>query len=195
MEIPGVAHLFSAQLNQLEKGIEQSARKRHREIAAVSTPKKAIQLATNECGAELEATGLQKLPRNLDQIKNYRRTGHTKDSNVLYSVMLQCKSSQGSADAFVQDVKAAADPQSLLFFNWQLQDFVQFLTNDKVFGIFTANTTYNLGEFYVTPTTYKHLMLEDIITQQWLALCYYIRGKTFLGLITLQTLECVLTDR
>ena len=103
------------------------------------------------------------MPRNLDQIKNYRRTGHTKDSNVLYSVMLQCKSSQGSADASVQDVKAAPEPQCVLFFNWQLQDLVRFLTNDKVFGIFTADMTYNLGEFYVTPTTYKHLMLEDII--------------------------------
>ena len=144
----------------------QSARKRHREIAAVSTPTEAIQLATNESGGELEATGLQKLPRNLDQIKNYRRTGHTKDSNVLYSVMLQCKSSQGSADAFVQDVKAAPDPQCVLFFNWQLQDLVRFLTNEKVFGIFTADMTYNLGEFYVTPTTYKHLMLEDIITHK-----------------------------
>ena len=42
----------------------QSARKRNREIAAVSTPTEAIQLATNESGGELEATGLQKLPRN-----------------------------------------------------------------------------------------------------------------------------------
>ena len=80
--------------------------------------------------------------------------------------MLQCKSSEGSADAFVRDVKAAPDPQCVMFFNWQLQDLVRFLTNDKVFGIFTADTTYNLGEFYVTPTTYKHLMLVDVTTQK-----------------------------
>ena len=121
-----------------------------------------MQLATKESGGELEATGLQRLPRNLDQIKNYRRTGHTKDGNVLYSVMLQCKSFEGSADAFVRDVKAAPDPQCVLFFDWQLQDLVRFLTNDKLFGIFTADTTYSLGEFYVTPTTYKHLMLVDV---------------------------------
>ena len=135
----------------------QSARKRHREIAAVSAPTEVMQLAIKESGGELEATGLQRLPRNLDQIKNYRRTGHTKDGNVLYSVMLQCKSSEGSAYAFVRDVKAAPDPQCVLFFDWQLQDLVRFLTNDKLFSIFTADTTYNLGEFYVTPTTYKHL--------------------------------------
>ena len=135
----------------------QSARKRHREIAAVSMPTEAIQLATKESGGELEATRLQKLPRNLDQIKNYRRTGHTKDSNVLYSVMLQCKSSEGSADAFVRNVKAAPDPQCVLFFDWQLQDLARFLTPS--FGIFT-------DIIYVTPTTYKHLMLADVITQK-----------------------------
>lgn len=43
---------------------------------------------------------------------------------------------------------------------------MRFLTNEKLFGIFTADTTYNLGEFYVTPMTYKHLMLADVITQK-----------------------------
>ena len=50
-----------------------------------------------------------------------------------------------------------------MFFNWELQDLVRFLTNDKVCGIFTTDTTYNLGEFYVTSTTYKHL---DVTTQK-----------------------------
>ena len=50
-----------------------------------------------------------------------------------------------------------------MFFNWELQDLVRFLTNDKVCGIFTTDTTYNLGEIYVTSTTYKHL---DVTTQK-----------------------------
>ena len=63
--------------------------------------------------------------------------------------MLQYKSSEGSADAFVRDVKAAPDPQCVLFFDWQLQDLVRCLTNYKSFGIFTADTTYNLGYFWI----------------------------------------------
>lgn len=66
----------------------ESAKKRHQEIAATKKPKDVMQLATQECGGELEAKGMQCLPRNIQQIKNYRRTGHSKDSNVLYSVML-----------------------------------------------------------------------------------------------------------
>lgn len=68
----------------------QSARKRYREIATASTPTEAIQLATKESGGELEATGLQKLPRNLDQIKNYKRTGHTKDYLAMFYIALCC---------------------------------------------------------------------------------------------------------
>lgn len=75
--------------------------------------------------------------------------------------MLQCKVSEGKADAFVRDVKAAPDPHCVLFTDWQLPDLVCFATKSTEFCVFTADTTYNLGDFYVTPTTYQHLMLED----------------------------------
>lgn len=142
-----------------------TAKRRHREIAAANTPRQTIRIATKECGGELEAKGISSLPRNTQQIKNYRRSGH-KDSNVLYSVMLQCKLAEGTSDAFVRDVKAAPDPQSVLFFDWQLRDLVRFLTDENKFSIFTTDTTYNLGDFYVTPTTYRHLMLSDITSQK-----------------------------
>ena len=47
---------------------------------------------------------------------------------------------------------------------WQLDDMVRFLTNNHRFGVLTADTTYNLGDFYVTPLTYPHLMLQDVKT-------------------------------
>ena len=33
-------------------------------------------------------------------------------------------------------------------------------------GILSIDPTYNLGQFYVTPTTYPHLMLEDVTTSK-----------------------------
>ena len=71
---------------------------------------------------------------------------------------------QGSSQVFVQDVKAAPNPMCVLLSEWQLEDMVCFLTNNNQFGILTANTTYNLGDFYVTPMTYPHLMLQDVNT-------------------------------
>ena len=123
-------------------------------------------LATQQQGGEIQARGLSSLPRNRQQIANYRRSEHKRDQNVLYSVMLECKVAQGLKEAFVQDVKAAPDPQCILFFDWQMQDMERFLTQPEEFGILTVDTTYNLGHFYVTPTTYPHLMLEDVSTKK-----------------------------
>jgi len=143
-----------------------SAKEKHKEIAASSKPTEALYKATQQCGGEMEATGMQQLPCNIQQIKNYRRSGNSKDQNVLYSVMLQCKLTDGTSDAFVRDVKAAPDPQCIMAFDWQINDLVRFLTDEKKFCIFTADTTYNVGEFYVTPTTYKHLILVDTTSKK-----------------------------
>ena len=57
------------------------------------------------------------------------------------------------------------EPQCILCFDSQIADMERFLSSSSdVHGILTVDPTYNLGEFYVTPTTYPHLMLEDGIT-------------------------------
>ena len=77
--------------------------------------------------------------------------------------MLQCKLAEGSNEAFVRDVKAALEPQCVLFYDWQLNDVSRFTTKPGSFTVLTTDTTYNLVDFYVTPTTYQqHLMLVDI---------------------------------
>lgn len=78
--------------------------------------------------------------------------------------MLECKLAQGKADAFVRDVKAAPEPMAVCYCDWQIQDMKRFCTNPDEFTVMCADTTYNLGDFYVTPLSYKHLMLQDIRT-------------------------------
>ena len=138
-----------------------SAHTQNKMIAARNTPNTAMHKAVQQQGGELTARGLNKLPRNSQQIRNYRRSETKKDTDVLYSVMLQCKLSEGKSDSFVRDVKAAPDPQCVLYTDWQMSELVKFTTKQAEFSVFVADTTYNLGDFYVTPTTYQHLMLED----------------------------------
>ena len=83
----------------------ESAKRRYQEIARTNKPSETLQKATQDSGEELESTGLQKLPKICS--KNYHRTGHVKDQNILYSVMLQCKLTEGTSDAYIRDVKAA----------------------------------------------------------------------------------------
>lgn len=50
----------------------------------------------------------------------------------------------------------------MLFMDWQISDLESFATNSQEYIVSTADTTYNLGKFYDTPTTYQHLLLESI---------------------------------
>ena len=140
----------------------RSTQKRIKEIAATHTPKEAINVLTMEQGGELHARSAASLPRGRRQISYAREQKQLKDQNPLYSIMLECKLAQGKSDIFVQDVKAAPQPMCILSSEWQLDDMVRFLTNNHRFGILTVDTTYNVGDFYATPVTYPHLMLEDI---------------------------------
>ena len=73
-------------------------------------------------------------------IKNYRRSGQGKDNNVLYSIMLQSKLTEGS-EKFVRDIKIAPEPICVLFMDWQMDDMVRFLTNHRNFSILTVQWT------------------------------------------------------
>ena len=119
-------------------------------------PKEAVYQATLMQGGEIEAKGMSSLPRNRQQVANYRRVKKKRDDNVLYSVMchvmLECKLAQGTQEAFVRDVKAAPDPRCILFFDWQIADMESFLTSSsEQRGILTIDPTYYLGQFMLRP--------------------------------------------
>ena len=136
-------------------------------------PKEAVYQATLMQDGEFEAKGMSSLPRNCQQIANYRRVEKKRNDNVLHSVILECKLAQGTQKTFVRDIKAAPDPQCILFFDWQIADICmeKFVTDSsEQHGTLTIDPTYNLGQFYVIPTTYPHLMLEDITTRKSLSL-------------------------
>ena len=96
-----------------------SAHTQNKMIAARNTPKAAIHKAVQKQGGEFVARGLNKLPRNSQQMRNYRRSETKKDTDILYSVMLQYKLTEGKLDSFVRDVKAAPDPQCVLYTDQQ----------------------------------------------------------------------------
>ena len=132
--------------------------KRIKSLATTSTPKRVVHAVTDEKGGELNARGTSFLPRNRQQVANFRRsTSRTKYDDVLYSIMMECKLSQGKNELYVQDVKAAPEPQSILFSGWQLQDLVRFCTDNRSFTPLSVDTTFNLGDFYDTPVSYYHL--------------------------------------
>ena len=143
-----------------------STKKRIQQLASSSTPKAVVSQLTQERGGEIEARGLALLPRDCRQVSYARQKQSKTTCDPLYSIMLECKLAQGTSNVFVQDVKAAPYPMSVSCFQWQIQDMVRFLTCNHNFSVLTVDTTYKLGDFYVTPMTYHNLMLEDIKTKR-----------------------------
>ena len=132
-----------------------------KKVAGKSTPKNAVEIVSKKAGGVLSAPSAGARPRGRQQVKDIRRASSS-DVDPLYSVMMMCKESEGrkNKDAFVHQVNAAPYPMMCLTFDWTLHDLAQFCTNPKNFSILGVDPTFDLGDFDVTVTTYRHLMLE-----------------------------------
>ena len=60
--------------------------------------------------------------------------------------------------AFVRKVDNSSDPCVVLTTNQQLLDVERFCTNPAKFCVLRVDVTFNFGKYYVTLTTYRHLL-------------------------------------
>jgi len=79
---------------------------------------------------------------------------------MLFVVMEQCKCTE-KTDKFVQDVTCAPEPMAMLCSEQQVNDIEQFCCSPFEFCILGIDPTFNLGDFSVTPTIYRHLLLQN----------------------------------
>ena len=99
------------------------------------------------------------VPRDISQVKYERaklRKQHSKDT--LAELIQTCKASKGE---FVHALQVSPSVRAVLATKSQLEDLVKFCCNPEEFSVFSVDVTYDIGEFFVTTTTYKHLMLVD----------------------------------
>ena len=110
----------------------------------------------------MNAASAGSLPRNTQQVKDVRRhISSQHDFDPLYSVMYMCKESEGaSKDPFVRMVNAAPYPMMVMALDYSLDDLVRFCTSPCEFSILGVDPTFSLGDFDVTVTTYRHLLLR-----------------------------------
>ena len=114
----------------------------------------------DEVGGLVNARSVGALPKSREQVSYYKSKAKScsssntgKSEDVLYSVMLQCKSSDAS-NAFVRAVVAAPEPMAVLCTDQQLDDMVRFLTNPADFSIMGVDPTFNFGDFNVSQSSF-----------------------------------------
>ena len=85
-----------------------------------------------------------------------------KSSDPLFAVMLMCKESEGDKQekSFVRMVTGAPEPMTVLAYDWSLEDIQRFCTQQQC-TVLSVDPTFNLGDFDVTVTTYRHLLLKN----------------------------------
>ena len=101
-------------------------------------------------------------PRNRKQVANIRRkltSPPPKDS--LYEIMQKCLEDQSRSNPFIRCVNAAPEATCVLASDYQLNDLECFCTDEDEYAILGVDPTFNLGDFSLTVTTYRHLMLES----------------------------------
>ena len=121
-----------------------------------------------ECGGVLGANSCGSLPRNRKQISNIKNAikAESTEKDPLFSVMEECKKQQSRVEPFLRMVQAAPDAMCLLTSDRQLNDMARFCTDPRQFSVVGVDPTFNLGEFSVTVTTYKHLQLIERQTKK-----------------------------
>ena len=145
---------------------------RLKESAQSKAPGKVLRQIENEQGGVMGAKSACDLPRNRQQVKYLKYSSktviqpssheshlHTYSTDTLAHVMQMCKNSSECETAFVRSVECAPEPMCILATDQQLVDMERFCTGD-VLSVLSVDPTFNLGAFYVTPTTYHNLLVE-----------------------------------
>ena len=83
------------------------------------------------------------------------------DKDDIFLLLTQLKDDYPGEGVFVQEVKFGKTPEVVLAFEQQLKDLARFCCNAVRFSIMGIDPTFNLGNFFVTVTTYKHLMVKQ----------------------------------
>lgn len=125
-----------------------------------SKPMQAYDKVYESCGGVVGAVSCGSVPRNIKQVSNVKAVKKEKGVvDSLFAIMEECKKEQSHANPFIRVVSAAPEAMCVLARDSQLSDMARFCTDDKQFSIMGVDPTFNLGEFSVTVTTYRHLQL------------------------------------
>ena len=133
----------------------------------VQPPKQAVANVTKQKGGIVKLNAVGDIPRNQKQAYNITSKKCDDDDDALLSVMAMCKLSMGKGDdPFVRIVTSAPEPMCVLSTNSQLFDIERFCTDAVTFTPLSVDPTFDLGDFSVTVTSYRNLLLKNRTTGQ-----------------------------
>ncbi|CAG2249927.1 unnamed protein product [Mytilus edulis] len=126
-----------------------------------SGPKNVMHSMIEEQNGLEQIRGSSYIPRDRQQVSNLKRKfQQTSDKDPLLECIDLAKQQEKTAKKFVRDVRAGPEFTMFLCTDRQPEEMNKFCTNLKNFSVVGIDTTFNIGKYYVTIITYRHLMLK-----------------------------------
>ena len=127
-----------------------------KEEPLATKPRKMFKTMMDEAGGQLYSSAAASEPRNLQQIYNIRKGKKAEKCADDFTHLL----SQVKESSFVHDLTIdGTSVQYVLASEKQLKDVELFCTHPIKFSIFSIDSTYNVGNFYVTNTCYQNFKI------------------------------------
>ena len=133
-----------------------------------SGPKRVIEKVSSSVGGVLSATDISQLPRSEQQISQAKRRSkweqicpQVSNPDDELAVVLHKAFMEDGSKQFIREIKTLRKPAIVVARDQQLIDLVRFCTFKEEFGVMTIDPTFSLGQFDVTTTTYRHLLLQS----------------------------------
>ena len=103
------------------------------------------------------------LPRNRQKVSDARRNAKAKkDKDEMCELIKMSRLEASDKKPFIRRVQVTPEPSCIVASDRQLNDLVRFCTTQFLpASVLCIDTTFNIGNFFVTPTTYKHKILVD----------------------------------
>ena len=144
-----------------------STKKQIAKQSSLQGPKNVLRLVSEKIGDITTVKSPCELPRNERQVSYAKgksnQADQSKPDDEIFAIMQSAKT-KDKIGKFVRETRPSPKPAFLLARDRQLDDLVRFCTVPEGFSILTADPTFNLGQFDVTPTSYKHFLLRSIRT-------------------------------
>ena len=106
------------------------------------------------------------MPRNQRQIYNARKNiqsqnNSTCNEDAIVDLIAMAKEHENRPDGgLIRDLRVHPDLSCVIASSQQLDDLVRFSTNHVDYTVLGIDSTFNIGKYDVTFTTYNNLLLE-----------------------------------
>ena len=103
------------------------------------------------------------LPRNRQQVSDVKRNAKPKkDKDEMCELIKMSRLEASQLKPFIRRVQVTPEPSCTVASDGQLNDLVRFCTTQFLpASLLCIDTTFNISNFFVTPTTDKHKILVD----------------------------------